>query len=114
MALLTRMSGGLFLSLAVALAWAGSETVGNLGDPDQIQFVGNDTFASRQLRSALGCNLDVLLAGHPEAPLDELLRLLEQRIVEGYRHCGFQAATVTARHVDERAQIVVAINEGLP
>ena len=102
----------LTLTLA-SIAAADPAAVGELGDPDRIQFVGNATFDSKQLRSALGFNMDILLAGHPETPLDDLLSLLEHKVRDGYRHLGFAEATVTARFDQTRPAIVVTIEEGV-
>ncbi len=101
----------LTLTLA-SIAAADPATVGELGDPDRIQFAGNESFDSQQLRSALGFNMDILLAGHPDTPRDELLSLLEHKVRDGYRHLGFAEATVTARFDATRPAIVVTIDEG--
>lgn len=110
----TRMLGCVVLLMAACVGLApAAETVGNHGDPSRIQFVGNQAVESRELRSALGFDLDVLLAGHPDAPLDPLLRLLEKRICDGYRHHGYPEAQATAAFVPHREIIVVTVDEGL-
>lgn len=100
------------LLLLTATATAAPETVGELGDLDSVQFVGNDTFSSKQIRAALGLNLDVLLAGHPAAPFGELLRTLDDKVTDGYRHQGFADVDVTVRLDEQRSVVIVAIVEG--
>jgi hypothetical protein len=102
---------GISLITAVAMA-ADPQTVGELGDPDRIQFVGNTTFETRELRSALGASAAALLAAHPESPLDDLLPLLDRLIRSGYIHLGFAEIQVNTRYVQAQNAIVVKIVEG--
>lgn len=98
--------------LLTATAIAAPDTVGELGDLDSVQFVGNDTFSSKQIRAALGLNLDVLLAGHPAAPFGELLRILDEKVTDGYRHLGFAEVEVSVRLDEQRSVVIVSIVEG--
>jgi len=100
------------VTLLPALASAAPDIVGDYGDIDAIQFVGNDTFSSKQIRSALSVNLDVLLAGHPAAPMDELLQILDQKVTDGYLHLGFADVDVTTRFDEARSVVIVAVVEG--
>lgn len=101
----------LVLLTAIAAA-AVPETVGEFGDLDVVQFVGNDSFSSKQIRTALGLNLDVLLAGHPAAPFGELIQALDQKVTDGYLHQGFAEVDVTVRFDEQRSVVVVGIIEG--
>lgn len=112
MPLLTRIYFCSVVLLFAQTVLADSPTVGDLGDIDRIQFVGNETFGSAELRSALGFDLDVLAAGHPQASLDHLLKLVESRVLDGYLHMGFPEATVSAECDERRPAIVVTIQEG--
>lgn len=108
-----RLLLGPFVLLLTAIAAAAPpETVGEFGDLDVVQFIGNDTFSSKQIRTALGLNLDVLLAGHPAAPFGELVQILDQKVTDGYRHQGFADVDVTVRFDEQRSVVIVAIAEG--
>ncbi|MFO1045630.1 MAG: hypothetical protein U0941_27940 [Planctomycetaceae bacterium] len=88
------------------------KVVGILGDPERIQFIGNEKIESRDLRAALGFDLEFLVAAHPDAPLAQLLPLLELRLADGYRHFGFADVTAKATYVEQRNGIVATIEEG--
>lgn len=109
---LSWMTCVILLAMSIASSAAEPKNVGNLGDPERIQFIGNENIESRDLRSALGFDIDVLVAGHPDAPLKELLQLLETRLRDGYHHSGFADVTTSAKYVEQRHGIVVTIVEG--
>lgn len=87
-------------------------SVGDLGDPDRLQFVGNQSFPADQLRSALVFDLGVLVAGHPDTPVPEYLNLVARRVADGYRHSGFPEVHVSGDYDDSRQQLVIAVEEG--
>ena len=99
------------LTMVCQIASAGQQLVGNWGDVDDIQFVGNQSFDSAQIRWALGFNMDVLVAGHPQAPMDDFLQLLQTRVRDGYQHMGFAHAKVSARFDERRPAIVIQVEE---
>ena len=100
-----------FLLLA-GISHAGPATVGNLGETTRFQFSGNETFSSNQIRSELGANLDVLLACHPDAPRDELLNVIQQRVRDGYLQSGFADVKVAVRLTDNGSTVLITIHEG--
>lgn len=103
--------GWLLLVASPTLA-ATPELVGEFGDPDRIQFVGNEAFDSKLIRAALRYDVEILLAGHPRASTNALLQLLQQRLEEGYLNSGFPDPKVTVRFDDQRSAIVASIVEG--
>lgn len=94
------------------VAAAVPEFVGDYGDPDRIQFVGNETFDAKLIRSSLRYDVDYLLAGHPKSSTKALLELLQQRLEDGYLNSGFPDPQVTVRFDDEQSAIVATIIEG--
>ena len=100
------------LLMASPVTAAVPDLVGEHGDPDRIQFVGNETFDAKGLRSALRYDVDLLLAGHPKADAKAFRRLLEQRLAEGYLNSGFPYPQVTVHFDEERPAVVATIVEG--
>ena len=78
------MACAFVLILSLSSTAAVPNVVGILGDPERIQFIGNEKIESRDLRAALGFDLEFLVAAHPDAPLAQLLPLLELRLADGY------------------------------
>lgn len=85
-------------------------TVGDLGDPQAIEFEGAETISPKELRRALSTDLAYQAAARPSAPLADFLDVLEERLTEGYLHSGFPDARVTVAQRDDR--IVAGISEG--
>ncbi|MBS0202463.1 MAG: hypothetical protein JSS49_06145 [Planctomycetes bacterium] len=112
MARLTAIILGLQLLLLTQITIAAPQTVADLGESSRFQITGNETFSDSQIRSELGANLDVLLACHPDASRDDLLKLLQVRVLDGYRHAGFAKATVAVRLAESQSAIVITIHEG--
>jgi hypothetical protein len=87
-------------------------TVGELGDPERINFEGASAFTPDQLRNGLIQNAGFLLASHSHAPLQPFLEMLSHKIQSGYQAQGFPEVQVSSC-VDERGQSVrVQIIEG--
>lgn len=96
----------------VAPTSAASRSVGGLGDTRALQFDGLQLFTAAQLRGKLECDLRYQAAARPSGDLEHFLRVLEERLVVGYRHCGCPDAKVRA-NCDERSGAVrVQIQEG--
>jgi hypothetical protein len=79
---------------------------------DKLLFEGVEKVAVGDIRTALRADFDVLLAGHPDAPLAGCLRAVEAAMRLGYHHSGFRDAKVTAEYDESRERIVVCVEEG--
>ena len=97
---------------SVAPASATGRFVGNLGDTRTLQFDGLQLFIAAQLREQLECDLRYQAAVRPSGNLDQFLRVLEDRIVAGYRHCGCPEAKVQATCDEQTSAVRVQIEEG--
>ena len=79
---------------------------------EQIIFEGVQQATEKDLRSALNNDFDLLLPGHPDAPLPDYLRAIEATTLLGYRYSGFPNAKVAARYDEQRERIIVRVEEG--
>lgn len=86
--------------------------VGSFGNPAHFAFEGVAIFREEDIRSTLQGDLDIVVAGHPLKRRELFLRLIEQRVTQGYRAGGCPNAKVEARFDDARGQIVVRVDEG--
>ena len=68
----------------------------DLGDPQRINFVGNKLFSQDQLRAALAADVRYQAAARPSNDVVSFCRILEERILKGYQHCGCRNASVAA------------------
>ena len=102
----------LVCGLAATVRAEAPETVGRLGNPKQIEFVGNTTFAAADLRSALGRSVEYLIAGHPDATLPAYLKSVEQLLRRAYLAQGFAEVSVAARRDEGSDFVHVSISEG--
>lgn len=93
-------------------ALADLRLVDDLGNPDEIELIGNDTFDGRWIRRALARDLVIMAAGHPRASLPDYLTTLQRRIQEGYWNVGFAQAKVAVKLDKDRSVIVAQIVEG--
>ncbi|HEX3600646.1 MAG TPA: hypothetical protein VHU84_10925 [Lacipirellulaceae bacterium] len=84
----------------------------DLGDPQRVNFVGNKLFSQDQLRAALAADVRYQAAARPSNDLGSFLRILNERVLEGYRHCGCRDATVAASANSAGDAIEVHVNEG--
>ncbi len=96
----------------VAPANAPSRSVDNLGDTRALQFEGPQLFTTAQLRGKLECDLRYQAAARPSGDLQHFLRVLEERLVAGYRHCGCPEAKVRATCDEQSNTVRVQIDEG--
>ena len=85
------------LVLLLAIISVSAQEVGEIGVTARLEAVGNQTILTADLRRALLGDLDWLLASHPRAPLEQLLRVASERISAGYQASGFPHAAVTAK-----------------
>lgn len=83
--------------LAMASLHTPAQEVGEIGVVARLEAVGNQAIPTEDLRRALLGDLDWLLASHPRAPLEQLLRVASERISAGYQASGFPHAAVTAK-----------------
>lgn len=105
--------GSCLVALLAVPATGGEPTpLGVWGDPGRVVVRGATTFGNGVVKSALFRDLDVLLAAHPAAPLEEYLPTLRERTAVGYRHAGFFDATVTTQTNVRAEEVVVLIEEG--
>lgn len=84
--------------------------VGELGRPGNWDFPGATSFPAALLRRALSQDGPVRDAAHPRSELDDLLRVVRERLGEGYRHQGFAAVRVEAGV--QAGRLVLAVQEG--
>ena len=96
----------------VAPANTASRLVANLGDTRTLQFEGLQLFTAAQLRGKLECDLRYQAAARPSGDLEQFLRVVEERIVAGYRHCGCPDAKVRATCDEQGGAVRVQIAEG--
>src|SRR5689334_4235817 len=96
----------------VTPATAPGRSVGDLGDTRKLQFEGPQLFTAAQLRGKLECDLRYQAAARPSSDLDHFLRVVEERLVAGYRYCGCPDAKVRATCDEQRGAIHIHIEEG--
>jgi len=96
---------------ALACASAAAEPAG-LREPDRLQFEGVAQVSERDIRDALKFDFDVALAAHPDVPVKGYCRAVESSTLLGYLNSGFRDAQITASYDEQRAGIVVRVNEG--
>src|SRR5262249_28431081 len=65
-----------------------------------------------QLRGKLECDLRYQAAARPSGDLEQFLRVLEERLVAGYRYCGCPEAKVRASCDVQGSAVRVQIEEG--
>jgi hypothetical protein len=86
--------------------------VGALGNPQAIDFEGNQSFPAAALRKGLAGWPDFLLAGHPAAPLADCLAAIRRALIRGYQQQGFPEAQVEVTVDGTRQRIRARITEG--
>jgi len=89
-----------------------SRLVGETGDPELIEFIGNTTFTARTIREQLMMSASYLLGSHHLALRDPFLVMLHDKIRDGYRNCGFPEPRVEVRYDQEGRRAEVKIEEG--
>src|SRR3954470_20833789 len=97
---------------SVAPANVAGRSVGNLADTRTLQFEGLQLFTAAQLRGKLECDLRYQAAARPSGDLEHFLRVLEERLVAGYRYCGCPEAKVRAVGDEPSGAVRVQIVEG--
>src|SRR4051812_8343709 len=100
------------LTTPVASANVSARLVGNFSDTRTLQFEGLQLFTSAQLRGKLECDLPYQSAARPSADLEHFQRMLEERLLAGYRHCGCPEAKVRATCDEQSGVVRVQIMEG--
>lgn len=83
--------------------------------PGRIKVVGCQQLANIEVESAVRNDPRVLAAGHPDTPLLDYVRTIQERVAEGLLHWGFPNAQVHLESLDlntDRAQFLVNIQEG--
>lgn len=106
-------------ALALVLIWSSYSTsatepaaVVALSSHDRLAVRGAVQFDPDQVAEALASDLEVLVAAHPSAPLDDYLEVLRRRLLDGYRHAGFLDVSATAEVERITDRIVLTVEEG--
>jgi hypothetical protein len=99
-------------TLSVAPANVPGRLVGNLGDTRTLQFEGSQLFTAAQLRAKLECDLRYQAEARPSGDLEHFMRVLEERLVAGYRYRGCPEAKVRASCDEQGSAVRVQIVEG--
>ena len=102
----------LVLLTAFARCEEGVVKVGQFGDPKCWQLTGVKAFDEQEIVRRLSTDFDVVIAAHPQAPLDKLAPVLQKRLQEGYRSLGFSSASAHVRINAQRRQVVIRVTEG--
>lgn len=102
----------LCLLAALAAAQATDLRVGELADLDRITFEGNATFDEQSILRGLSHDRAFLLSCRPTAPRVPFLDQLANRVLAGYHHAGFHAATVHVKVERDPLRVTVRIGEG--
>ncbi len=89
---------------------AGAEPVGSVGDPQALVFEGVTAFEPDELRGAVLGDTQVFMAAHPTAERAAYLKLVQERLLAGYRFMGFGEASVAVRV--EGAKLRARVSEG--
>jgi hypothetical protein len=94
--------------------WAdpASNLVGETGDPELIEFSGNQTFSTATIRKQLMMSAGYMLGSHHLALRGPFLVMLREKIRSGYQNCGFPEPAVEVRYDKERRRAEVRILEG--
>jgi outer membrane protein assembly factor BamA len=79
---------------------------------DRLVFEGVHTFEAGDIRTALASRVDVVRAERPPVDRFGLLRAIERTVTLGYRHSGFQSATVNAALDEAADRVTVRVEEG--
>lgn len=87
-------------------------TVRDQGDPNRIVVCGARTFTPRAVWSGLAGNLDLRSAARSAIPLQDYLRLLEDKARAGYQRAGFPRVQVRVKVNPSDDKIEVSIEEG--
>ena len=103
----------LLLTISALAGAAPRQKVGTLGDVNRMDFRGVRTFPADSIRLEVESSLPLLIASHPSAPRDEFLKVLANRIREGYLSAGFASARVTVRPHKGDKRILVEVQEGV-
>lgn len=89
-----------------------AQLVGDLSDPACIEFEGNSSFSSAQLRYSILFHERFQEASHPSAPLEGLLNTVRDEMLSGYQRNGFPDVRVAVGLVPPRDRIEVKTDEG--
>jgi len=87
--------------------------VGDLGQPQLFHLVGAESFPPEQILGKLADDLDLLPELCPDALLQNLLAMIEQRLTSSYRELGFVDATVSATWNEREQRIEIHLSEGI-
>jgi hypothetical protein len=101
---------GWFVFAVAGIAQAQEARVGLLGDPSRLAVRGVKSVPPDQVSRALFDDIDVAYASFPDAPLEELKRLLVEKAVLGFKHSGFPAPHVTV--ADRLDHLELTVEEG--
>ncbi|MBN2216029.1 MAG: hypothetical protein JW719_01505 [Pirellulales bacterium] len=105
-------SFAMILLLGSMAAAHGPSCVNEYGDPERLVFEGCKTFTAEEVAETTAIDPEVILAGHPAAPLEDYLATLSNKILSGYKRVGFPYAQVTSKINHETKKIHIAIEEG--
>jgi outer membrane protein assembly factor BamA len=85
---------------------------GDWSDPNCFAFEGVKLVPAKKLAQALVGDPPMIQANQRKAPREEILRLIESRLLTGYQACGFPDASVSVEFDEPRQQVVVRVVEG--
>lgn len=105
-------SFAMVLLLGSMAAAHGPSCVNEYGDPERLVFEGCKTFTAEEVAETTAIDPEVILAGHPAAPLEDYLATLSNKILSGYKRVGFPYAQVTSKINHETKKIHIVIEEG--
>ena len=83
---------------------------GDWSDPNCFAFEGVKLVPAKKLAQALVGDPPMILANQRKAPREEILRLIESRLLTGYQACGFPDASVSVEFDEPRQQVVVRVD----
>ena len=86
--------------------------VSGYGNPEHLEFTGNASFTSTNIRQALIAHARFLTASQPGASLEEFLNTIQEELVSGYQRNGFPEARVELDPTPTTERIAVRIYEG--
>ena len=86
--------------------------VRGLGDPQHLDFTGNASFSSADLRQALILHARFLTASRPGQPLEAYLTTLREEILAGYQRSGFPQVQVHLHPEPATERVRISIHEG--
>lgn len=86
--------------------------VGEVGDPERLEFEGLKSFTAAEIRRGLKEHTTYHLLSHPQANLREFLKQLGTLIEAGYQAAGFPDATAEVKYDPADWRVRIQVTEG--